>query len=55
MTNSKKIFVYFLIVLNIPVLMGQLYPAGAPPFAKIVNILFLVSSLVFFIGLLRNK
>lgn len=33
-----------LIVLNAVVLLGQLRPAGAPPFARAVNILFLVMS-----------
>jgi hypothetical protein len=34
-----------LIVLNAVVLLGQLWPQGAPPFARAVNILFLVLSL----------
>lgn len=34
-----------LIVLNTVVLMGQLWPQGAPPFARVVNILFLALSL----------
>lgn len=34
-----------LILLNAVVLLGQLWPTGAPPFARIVNILFLVLSL----------
>ncbi len=55
MNKTNKILVYLLIILNIPVLMGQVYPAGAPPFAKAVNIIFLISSLVFFISLLRKK
>lgn len=45
---NKKIVVIILIILNIVVLMGQVYPEGAPPFAKTVNILFLVLSLGYF-------
>jgi hypothetical protein len=34
-----------LLLLNAVVLLGQIWPAGAPPFARAVNILFLVLSL----------
>jgi hypothetical protein len=54
MTN-KRILLIILIVLNCMVLLGQLWPEGAPPFAGTVNILFLVSSLVFFIWSLARK
>jgi hypothetical protein len=37
-----------LILLNAVVLLGQLWPEGAPPFGRVVNIAFLVASLVFF-------
>ena len=37
-----------LIILNAVVLLGQLWPASAPPFARVVNILFLVLSLAVF-------
>lgn len=43
-----------LIVLNAVVLLGQLWPEGAPPFARAVNILFLVLSLGVFILLARR-
>lgn len=43
-----------LIVLNAVVLLGQLWPEGAPPFARAVNILFLVLSLGVFILLTRR-
>lgn len=33
-------------LLNVVVLVGQLWPAGAPPFARVVNIGFLVANLV---------
>lgn len=44
-----------LIVLNAVVLLGQLWPAGAPPFARWVNIAFLVLSLGFFIATWRRS
>jgi hypothetical protein len=43
-----------MIVLNAVVLLGQLWPEGAPPFARAVNILFLVLSLGVFILLIRR-
>jgi len=39
-------FLWLLIALNLVVLAGQVWPAGAPPFARVVNILFLALSLV---------
>jgi hypothetical protein len=39
-----------LILLNGVVLLGQLWPEGAPPFARTVNILFLVASFAYFIS-----
>ena len=39
-----------LVVLNAICLLGQLWPAGAPPFARWVNIIFLVLSLAFFVS-----
>ena len=47
--------VVLLVVLNCVVLLGQLWPEGAPPFARVVNILFLVLSLLYFVGALRNR
>lgn len=43
-----------LLVLNIIVLLGQIWPEGAPPFARTVNIIFLSGSLLFFIYSLRK-
>jgi hypothetical protein len=40
-------FIILLFILNLLVLLGQLWPAGAPPFAGAVNIIFLVLDLVF--------
>jgi hypothetical membrane protein len=49
MIKFKKPIIVILIILNVIVLLGQLWPEGAPPFARIVNIVFLFSSLIFFI------
>jgi len=46
----KKTILIILIILNVVVLLGQVWPEGAPPFAGIVNIVFLVLSLAFFIS-----
>lgn len=45
--NRKRIILIVLIVFNIMVLSGQIWPEGAPPFAKIVNISTLVLNLIF--------
>jgi hypothetical protein len=42
-------FLWLLILLNLVVLLGQLWPEGAPPFARTVNILFLVLTLGLFL------
>ncbi len=55
MKKPVKLFLIVLIILNIMVLTGQLWPAGAPPFARVVNIAFLVLSLGVFIRLLAAK
>jgi hypothetical protein len=46
----KKTILILLIVLNIVVLLGQLWPEGAPPFAGAVNLIFLFGSLACFIA-----
>lgn len=45
----QRSFLWLLVVLNAVVLLGQLWPEGAPPFARAVNILFLVLSLGYFV------
>lgn len=39
-----------LVVLNCIVLLGQLWPEGVPPFARVVNIFFLLMSLFYFVA-----
>jgi hypothetical protein len=55
MKKPFKQFAIVLLILNIVVLLGQVWPEGAPPFARTVNILFLCGSLLFFILAIRNK
>ncbi len=52
--RSIKPILILLTVLNIVVLLGQLWPEGAPPFARVVNILFLSCSLLFFSYMIRT-
>lgn len=54
MKINKPLFIT-LIILNIVVLAGQLWPAGSPRFARVVNIIFLFSSLLFFITAPKRK
>ena len=51
----NRIALIVLIILNIIVLLGQLWPEGAPPFAGIVNIGFLVLSLAYFIYTISTR
>ena len=51
-SKTKKTGITVLIVLNLMVLTGQVWPEGAPPFARFINILFLTLSLIFFISIL---
>ncbi|MBM4783971.1 MAG: hypothetical protein GQE15_40385 [Archangiaceae bacterium] len=44
-----------LLVLNGVVLLGQLWPEGAPPFARAVNIAFLAGNLVWLVRSLRTS
>ena len=48
MHQSKPLLIV-LILVNAIVLLGQLWPEGAPPFARGVNIAFLVATLAFFV------
>jgi uncharacterized membrane protein len=52
--KQKRLALIVLIVLNIMVLTGQLWPEGAPPFAHTVNIVFLCLSLIYFITGLKR-
>ncbi len=43
-----------LILVNLVVLLGQIWPEGAPPFARVVNIGFLVATLLCFSAALKK-
>ncbi len=44
-----------LLVIGAVVLLGQIWPEGAPPFARAVNIVFVATTLAVFAALLRRK
>jgi len=46
---------WLLLVVNAIVLLGQLWPEGAPPFARIVNIAFLITTLIVFAARIRER
>ena len=50
----KRSTLILLFVFNIVVLLGQLWPEGAPPFARWVNIFFLFGSLGYFANEMRT-
>ncbi|MGV3638272.1 MAG: hypothetical protein ACO1NQ_11585 [Flavobacteriales bacterium] len=50
----KKPIILIFLVLNVVVLLGQVWPEGAPPFARYVNILFLAATLSYFIHAWRQ-
>jgi len=54
MHHSKPLLLA-LIVVNAIVLLGQLWPEGAPPFARIVNVVFLVATLAYFLTSLGRR
>ncbi len=47
---NQRLVLGILIALNLIVLLGQIWPAGAPPFARGVNIVFLIAALSYFIA-----
>ena len=51
---QRRPLIVLLLVLNSVVLLGQLWPEGAPPFARVVNVAFLVLSLGYFVTALRR-
>lgn len=50
----KKTVLIILLILNAVVLLGQIWPEGVPPFARVINIIFLIGSFLFFIASLRS-
>jgi hypothetical protein len=48
--SMRRTLLIVLLVLNAIVLLGQLWPEGAPSFARAVNIVFLVGVLVYLLN-----
>ncbi|NMH29002.1 hypothetical protein [Flavobacterium silvaticum] len=46
---KNKYVLLVLVLLNAMVLLGQIWPEGAPPFARKINIIFLICSLLYFV------
>lgn len=44
--RARRVLLAALLVLNLMVLAGQVWPEGAPPFARVVDLGFLCSNLV---------
>jgi hypothetical protein len=49
-----RAFLVVLLALNAVVLLGQVWPEGAPPFARWVNVAFLVLTMLRFLSELRT-
>jgi hypothetical protein len=52
MGKIRRPLLLIMLIVNAVVLLGQLWPQGAPPFARVVNIVFLIATLVYFISML---
>jgi hypothetical protein len=53
--NGRRMVLLVLLLLNAIVLLGQLWPEGAPPFARTVNIAFLIASFLYFLMALSGR
>lgn len=51
---SSRPILIVLIVVGIMVLLGRVWPEGAPPFAPYVDVAFVVAALLVFASLLRR-
>lgn len=51
----KKTFIIILLILNLMVFAGQVYPAGAPPFATTVNIITVALNIIFLLLIVFKK
>jgi len=54
MTARNRVILISLLILNAIVLLGQIWPKGAPPFARTVNIAFLAGNLIFLAAAMRR-
>jgi len=55
MKTQGRLFLILLLILNAVVLLGQLWPEGVPPFARVVNIIFLSLSFLYFLFSFKKK
>ena len=55
MKKYRKLVLAALIILNGIVLLGQIWPEGAPPFARTVNVATLILNLFYFAGRFRKN
>ncbi len=55
MNTRIRTIAIVLLVLNAVVLLGQIWPEGAPPFARAVNIAFLAGNLLFLVSAMRRR
>jgi hypothetical protein len=55
MNKYRKLILTALIILNLLVLLGQIWPEGAPPFARTVNVATLMLNLFYFAGRFRKN
>ncbi len=53
--RPNKLFLILLLILNAMVLLGQAWPEGAPPFARVVNIITLCLNMIFILTLFRSQ
>lgn len=53
MIGKNRWILVVLLVMNAVVLLGQIWPEGAPPFARTVNLAFLAANLAFLATRLR--
>jgi hypothetical protein len=54
MPSIKRMFIIILLVLNAVVLLGQIWPEHAPPFAHMVNIITLGLNVSFLLTMIRG-
>lgn len=55
MGKLGRVFLWILLVMNCLVLLGQVWPQGAPPFAGTVNLVFHVLTFVVLVSLLFGR
>lgn len=53
--SIPKSTLYLSMIFNLIVLLGQIWPAGAPPFARWVNLFFLIGNAGFLVSILMKS